>query len=636
MAEDIKKPDELLDEVQEHLKESDTFLETIRGDWDDLESMLISKVNDSLSKSTNNSIFDPILSTIVYERVSRVMAQNPKGKAYAQSKDDIGKNMLMNLLLKYYYKNATEQESMLIKLRLWDLYSLVYGSMFALIPWRNSKDGYTGPELNIIPIRHAFPQPSRANTTDMDWFTVRNVVSIDWLKKQDPDGWDMKSIDDLDKQLKEGKSGGDETSLESDERKSFIEKSFFPSTYSDVAYPQVELYTEYRRDKWVTWAPQRIDSKTSHPMILRNAENPYPDYMLPVVAKHAFPLIDSPIGFGEFARGRSLQMGINSLWNLYLQGVKYSIYPPLHINPDNVVPSSIKWGEGEFWFMNTPNQDVQAMRMSPAGLDTFNSTFGAMKSAIESQAGTTSVRESANTKSGLGKTPQAIQFLSEKEGARDEWDRVMMEQSIEQVYTRWIALTVSKMSEEVQVRLFGDEIEDIKGTFPDVVEMFASGKRANAKIKKKDIDGKYDFILETGSTTKPDIEDEQNNLTAILKAVLENPTIMESLSAEGKMVNIPELFKRWLIAGGIKDYDRIVTDMPQPEEPAPEQMQEQMPQDMGQLPPDVAQMQQPMPQQMDPMQQMQQPGLSPEQFQDPDIQAAVAQLMGNIPTQYAQ
>ncbi len=636
MAEDIKKPDELLDEVQEHLKESDTFLETIRGDWDDLESMLISKVNDSLSKSTNNSIFDPILSTIVYERVSRVMAQNPKGKAYAQSKDDIGKNMLMNLLLKYYYKNATEQESMLIKLRLWDLYSLVYGSMFALIPWRNSKDGYTGPELNIIPIRHAFPQPSRANTTDMDWFTVRNVVSIDWLKKQDPDGWDMKSIDDLDKQLKEGKSGGDETSLESDERKSFIEKSFFPSTYSDVAYPQVELYTEYRRDKWVTWAPQRIDSKTSRPMILRNAENPYPDYMLPVVAKHAFPLIDSPIGFGEFARGRSLQMGINSLWNLYLQGVKYSIYPPLHINPDNVVPSSIKWGEGEFWFMNTPNQDVQAMRMSPAGLDTFNSTFGAMKSAIESQAGTTSVRESANTKSGLGKTPQAIQFLSEKEGARDEWDRVMMEQSIEQVYTRWIALTVSKMSEEVQVRLFGDEIEDIKGTFPDVVEMFASGKRANAKIKKKDIDGKYDFILETGSTTKPDIEDEQNNLTAILKAVLENPTIMESLSAEGKMVNIPELFKRWLIAGGIKDYDRIVTDMPQPEEPAPEQMQEQMPQDMGQLPPDVAQMQQPMPQQMDPMQQMQQPGLSPEQFQDPDIQAAVAQLMGNIPTQYAQ
>ena len=636
MAEDIKKPDELLDEVQEHLKESDTFLETIRGDWDDLEFMLISKVNDSLSKSTNNSIFDPILSTIVYERVSRVMAQNPKGKAYAQSKDDIGKNMLMNLLLKYYYKNATEQESMLIKLRLWDLYSLVYGSMFALIPWRNSKDGYTGPELNIIPIRHAFPQPSRANTTDMDWFTVRNVVSIDWLKKQDPDGWDMKSIDDLDKQLKEGKSGGDETSLESDERKSFIEKSFFPSTYSDVAYPQVELYTEYRRDKWVTWAPQRIDSKTSRPMILRNAENPYPDYMLPVVAKHAFPLIDSPIGFGEFARGRSLQMGINSLWNLYLQGVKYSIYPPLHINPDNVVPSSIKWGEGEFWFMNTPNQDVQAMRMSPAGLDTFNSTFGAMKSAIESQAGTTSVRESANTKSGLGKTPQAIQFLSEKEGARDEWDRVMMEQSIEQVYTRWIALTVSKMSEEVQVRLFGDEIEDIKGTFPDVVEMFASGKRANAKIKKKDIDGKYDFILETGSTTKPDIEDEQNNLTAILKAVLENPTIMESLSAEGKMVNIPELFKRWLIAGGIKDYDRIVTDMPQPEEPAPEQMQEQMPQDMGQLPPDVAQMQQPMPQQMDPMQQMQQPGLSPEQFQDPDIQAAVAQLMGNIPTQYAQ
>ncbi len=93
----IDEREGLLEEVQDHFDSSDTYLETIREGWDDLEAMLVAKLTDSLSPTTNNTVFDPILSSIVYERAARVMAQNPKGKAYAQSKDDVGKNILMNL-----------------------------------------------------------------------------------------------------------------------------------------------------------------------------------------------------------------------------------------------------------------------------------------------------------------------------------------------------------------------------------------------------------------------------------------------------------------------------------------------------------------------------------------------------------
>jgi len=606
----------LLDDVQSHLEDSNGYLETLRNDWDDLEAMLIVRLTDELSSTTQNKIFDPRLSTIVYERASRVMAQNPKGKAYANSKDDVGKNMLMNLLIKYFYKNANEQDSMLIKLRMLDVYSLVYGSMFALVPWRVNKDGYIGPELNILPIRDCFPQPTKRNVSDMDWFTVRNVVSIDWLKAQNQDIW--MNVAALENDLKSKKDGGDGADPDYDKR-SYVERQMYPSTYGDVSFPQVEMYTEYRRDKWITWTPRRVNQKTSKPFILRISDEPYVDNLLPIVAKHAFPLIDSPIGLGEFARGKALQMGINSLWNLYMEGVKYSIFPPLHINPDNVVPTSIKWGAGEFWFMNNPNVDVQSMTLNPRGIDTFQSTFGTLVSALETQAGTTSTRESAKTQSALGKTPEAIRFISDKESARDEWDRVMMEQTIEQIHNRWISLTVSKLEKKVTMRLFKDEIEDIARSYPDVVELYESG-RGEASISKKDIESTYDFILEVGSTTKTDIEAEQNNTTAILKAVLENPTIIEAFRAKGKDIDVAELFKSWLIAGGSKSWDKIIIDMKQQEQMQPELSPE-----------DQALMQQygqQMPQQMPEQQGMDVNQLVSE-FQDPDIQQAILQTMGD-------
>jgi len=81
---------------------------------------------------------------------------------------------------------------------------------------------------------------------------------------------------------------------------------------------------------------------------------------------------------------------------------------------------------------------------------------------------------------------------------------------------------------------------------------------------------------------------------------------MEALQAEGKMINLGELFKRWIVSGGTKDYDKIIVEMPKQEEEVPEEQQVEEP----------------------PRQ-----GIRPEDFQDPDIQQAVAQLMGGVPAQ---
>jgi len=595
-----KFKESLLDDVQQHYTDSKTWLGDRREEWDELEAMLIGVNKEALGKG---KIFDPKLSTTVYERSARVMGQSPKGKAYATSKDDIGKTLLMNLFLDYYSKKANEQRRFVTKLRMMDLYSLVYGTMFAIVPWRvDKKKGYIGPELNLLPIRNSFPQPG-CSLDDADWFQARDMVSVSWLKKRAEEAPDVWNVDDLIKELEE--KGGDLENVDQD-KSSFIDRTLFPDVVSDASFPKVEIVHEYRRDKWITWTPMRADSKTSRPYVLRVVDDPYPDYMLPVISKDALPLMNSPIGLGEFARGKSLQYAINSLINMYMEGVKFSIFPPLHVNPDNVVKSSIKWGAGEFWFMDNPNVDIQPMNVNPRGLDTFQSTYSFLSNALVNQAGSTEVMTSQKSDFSLGKTPRAIENRLFNQKARDEWDLFMMDETIQSLYERWIALIASKQEKNVKIRLFSDEIEDIEKTYPDVVEMFDSGKRGQVAIKKGSLDTKYDFVLEPGSTYQVDPEEEQNKITAVLKSVLESPQVLESLAMEGKELRIGELFERWL-KYNVRDWDNIIVD----KEPEAESL-ESIPDEMSQeMPPQ-------MPQQM------------PEDIADPQIQGMIQEVLGGM------
>lgn len=570
MSQEEKKDQELLEECVLHQSQSEAYLATIRDTWDEKEAMLIGKLEDSLSKKTKNKVFDHRLSTIIFERAARVMAQNPKGKAFAVSSDDVGKNALMNLLLPYGIKRDKLQFSHLLKQRLMDLYSMVYGTMFELVFWFvNPRNGYVGPQTYIIPIRDAFPQPGVRNVNDMDWFIVRNSMTTQSLKalvdSKNP-YWKTANIARLLNDLKAKKFEGDKATSKENQR-SYVERTLFPSEGTDKVFPKVECFTEYRLGLWITWASQHTDEKTQRNYLLRVVDpgQPYTD-MLPVVAKHCFPLLDAPIGLGEFERGKTLQYALNSLINLYLDGVKYSIFPPLAINPDNVVPSSIKWGAGERWFMNSPNQDVQPVNISPKGIQTFNETYSFMLSALYNQAGTTEVNQTSKTESGLGKSPQAIRLQAVRESARDEWDRFMMEDTLNEVYLRFVLLYAYKQETKVTMRLFKREIEDIEKTAPDVmslVKKYKSGERGTIEFDKTNLadDGEaveWDIELEVGSSTKPNIESDQENITAILKAVLENPDINKFLAAQGKQVDIGELFKQWILSTGRKDVDKII------------------------------------------------------------------------------
>ena len=566
---------QLQEQLGAHLEASRTHFQELRTGWDDKEAMLVCALEDEISKDseTHSAVFDPRLSTIVFERAARVMAQNPRGKAYPISKNDIGKSKFMNLLLDYYTKNANYWHSMIIKSRIMDLYSMVYGTMFALVPWLvNEKTNYIGPEFIPLPIRSCFPQPAATSINESDWFQVSSMKSLKWIERQKGGGWI--NTDRLLDEVRRGK-GEEETvgDTKETEYQTYVEKEWYPEPSGDKAFPKVWLQTEYRRGKWYVFAPNYNN------LIVRKTDNPFGNEELPLVAKHAFPLMDSIIGLGEFERGKTLQLALNSLWNLYLDGVKYSIFPPVHIDPNSVIHASIKWAPGERWLMKRPGVDAQAMKLSPLGLQTFQSTFGALLSSVYNQAGTTAVTQPAGVEQMMGRTPQAMRMQAAKESARDEWDRVMMEDTITQVNRKWIQMVVKKQEKKVPIRLFGEEAMQLAKDYPDVVEFFEGENYGVAEISKKQIAAEYDYEIETGSTLQKDTEGERSNLMEILGLIVKQPGILRAMQEKGKDLDIGELIKRWVISSGIKDYEKIVTDF------SPEEAQGMTGGGQGQAPP---------------------------------------------------
>jgi hypothetical protein len=584
--------DTLLKQLQDNFNNSDRAITNYRDTWDDKEALLNNFLNDNITNDTKSNVLDPRLSTIVLERAARVMGQLPNGKCLAVSKDDEGKNKLMNLCLeKYILPNANSQFDFLTKARLLDLYSLVYGVFFGLVDWRvDEKRDYIGPDLWLLPIRDVFPQPGAVSLNDSDWIQVSTWHSYEYVKNL---GKDWKNLDEIVKVLKD-KGGKSRDSL-STERRTKLENELS----TDIPANMVEFRTEYRKfggkkdlGQWITYAPD-------FEVIVREKDNPHEDGDLPIISKHAFPLMDSIYGMGEFERGMTLQKAVNSLINLYLDGVKMSLFPPIMVNKDQVVPSSIMFQPAAKWLVNRPDA-IKQLDLNPQGLSTFQSTYSFLISAMLNQAGTTDTTVNTTSDPSLGRTPQALKMLDQRESSRDNWDRFQMEKTIESIIGKFVNLTSLKQEKPITLRLFAAEIEEISKTYPDVLDMYEGGERGELSIDAGEFGGtKFDYQMVSGSTVVADKEKEVANMNTLLGMFMQAPQLIEAMHKDGKDVNFAELVTRLVTASGVQDWEKIIVDYSPAEDPM---VQQQM------------------------MQQQQQA----QQYQDPDIQAAAQQILGNI------
>jgi hypothetical protein len=79
-------------------------------------------------------------------------------------------------------------------------------------------------------------------------------------------------------------------------------------------------------------------------------------------------------------------------------------------------------------------------------------------------------------------------------------------------------------------------------------------------VKKTALRGKYQYMVDPGTSVEADDSTEHQALTEILTTVISNPQIAQMVADNGKgyQVMIGELFKKWMISSGTKDWDDVL------------------------------------------------------------------------------
>jgi hypothetical protein len=545
-------------EIKGFRQTSEDYLRTKRLTWDRAEQLAFNQLNDSISTETKSQVFDPKLSTLAIERSYRVMAQLQSGKVRGMSKNDMGDALLKNLILeKYVIPNSTAQFDFLTKMRMMDLYSNIYGNMFSLIDWDIKPSGYVGPDIWLLNIRDVFPQVGAVSLDDSDKVVIRSWRPISFFEQRAKEK-DYINMDALITKLKT--LPGSKQSRNPSTAKTQREFQQYPTTEPAKGAGYYEVLSMYERDEWTDYC-------TDADMTFRERDNPQDDGDLPVKCKYAIPLLDDIMGMSDFERGASMQMAINSAWNLYLDAVKMSIFPPILINKDNIASmSSITQTAAAKWLVrNQISNAAMPLNLSPQGINTFNNVYQVATASIMNLFGTTETQTTVATDPGFGKTPEAIKAQAQRENTRDNADRFYMEQYITSVMKKFCNLIAKKQTAAITLRLFQDEIDDLAKSYPDIKDMYnaSTGKLA---IKKTSGDMLYDYEIIPGSTYMVDQQQQQQNMGNLLTLFQQAQTpngnmLVEQLKQDGYQFNFGELLKRIISNSGIQDWDKILTEI---------------------------------------------------------------------------
>lgn len=544
------------DQIIDRQGAAEDYLSTKWTAWDTYEKLFHNELSDAISEGQRSQVFDPKLSTLTLERSYRVMSQLPIGKSRAISKNDLGAAQLMNLIVeKYVNPNANAQFDLLTKLRMVDMYSNIYGNFFALVDWDVKKNGYIGPDLWLLNVRDVFPQVGAVSVEDSDYIIIRTWKPLSYFEGLKGRKEGFKNVDKIITALKD--SGGSKHDRD-EGSKSKREAHEYPEGTPATEKGYAEVLTQYEGDRWVDYC---VDADE----VFRDMKNPHDDGELPVVCKYSIPLLDDFMGMGDFERGASMQQVINSNWNLYLDAVKMSIFPPVILNKDNISSmSSIKYIAAAKWLGRGQIENIaKTLQLSPQGISTFNNTYQVANGSLLNLFGTTDTSVTQSVEAGYGKTPKALQMQQMRENTRDNADRFFMEQFLKQVYTKFVNLISKKQNSAITIRMFEEEIKELSRSYPEIEEMYDE-KTGKISIDKKHTGStKYDYEIISGSTFALDEKSQQENLQMLI-GMFVNPEagqqLLAVLDSQGYEVRIGEMFKRMFAKSGIQDWDKMLVE----------------------------------------------------------------------------
>jgi hypothetical protein len=589
----------------------------IKTTFDKADELFRSHIDDS-NWPYNALIFDPRIFTSIYEKSSRLFANKPRGRMVPREGGDSLGARINNELLNFQWDDneRVDNQPMLAKWALMDQNTRKYGAGFALVKWqyeksitRDKKDEtkgkakcfYDGPNFKPLINRDCLPNP--AYSTIKNWFQHRDYVTIQELENVNDAARGKpvyKNLDILRDKLRKDKDGGDSREANYLSKNKSI-KNLTDYIGRDEVFKTLEVVTEYRNERWITFAPK-------HGVVIRDIPNPYDHGQIPVTMLKYYPVDDDLYGLSEIEPVEKLQRAINALWSQYTDAINMSLYSPLKVRSTGVQMHTLEFGPGKKWLMNDPSSDVIAHDQSPTGVTEFATTYRLAIGALQEGLGETSEGVSNASPGQSDKTATEVRDSSRQRLARDNFNQIFLSEAMKKQMMFWskmnqqffftqgekvkvirivgkdairyfeqIGLGDLTVSDEVIQMLASDDFAgmnldpnefatenypvDLEGEQMPKFALDETGDVGSLLVEPDDLSGTYDYIPDIESMALPD----EAQLLAVKNQMIEqakDPVIQQQLAMEGYKLKMKELLEDFYEQAGMKDADKYFEKLP--------------------------------------------------------------------------
>lgn len=560
-------------------------------------------------------LFDPRIFTMIWEKTSRLIANKPEPRLTPREGGDVLMAKINNLLLSYQWDQATNGGTMLQKWAMMDMNTRKYGAAFGLTKWRYEKDNkgavvFDGPDFKVLNNRDCAHDLAAFSIESCNWFQVREYVTfhelerVNDISRKNPI---YKNLDKLHEAISvENQGGGDTRSINWTSRNRAISKLEVDPIGKDPAFKTIEVITEYRKDRWITFSPR-------HGVILRDIPNPYNNYELPIVMLRYYAIDDDLYGLSELESIKGLQKAINALLCQYVDEINQHLYSPIAIGP-GVRQHTLEWGKGARWIMNNPMTDFRLVETRSNATQYFNTTYSVLVAAMMNAMGESSLGVSNTQPYSKDKTATEVQALNLQRNARDNFQQLCLQDAMSRMLRLWHTMNQTMLFTDpnqpayvlrvvgreliqdfIDLGLGDDELPDehlqimAERHITDPLEQQAfmrpkhpvnigtnkemkvvkklmldpMGHSGQIYVTKEDLDGMYDFQVnvETMSVNSDDKRKQARQTTMSL--LVTNPNVSALLAQDGTKPKFKELMISWLEELGWTDADRYFEALPQ-------------------------------------------------------------------------
>lgn len=597
-------------QVKRHYDLSREDLDARRADWNKKDELFRSHI-DEKGWPYSAMVFDPRVFTAIFEKSARLLANKPKGRLIPREGGDVLGAEISNALLDFQWDDAerVDGEPMLGKWARMDMNARKYGASFALAKWHYERrpigkdkvisDWFDGPTLTPWNNRDVLHNPSYSSIRKWiqlrEWVTLDELMGVNDTARSKPT---YKNLDIIrDSLSKEAKGGGDMRSTAWASKNLSI-KGLTDFMGRDEVFKVFELITEYREDRWITFAPK-------YGVVLRDIPNPYHHGRIPVIQLKYYPIDEDIYGLSEIEPVEKLQKALNALINQYLDAINMSLYTPIKVRTAAVQLHTLEFGPGKKWLMNDPSSDVLPYQTSNAGIAEFAQTYRFIVGAMQEALGESSAAVSQMVPGEGERTATEIKELSLQRNVRDNFNQLFLGEALKDQMMLWhqmnqqfmfdeqnqqkvirivgreainffeqAGLGENGLTQETIDRLTSPEMEDVisdpsfdmnsvmeplfpvstpEGELPKMA-VEEGGSVASVIMEPNDLAGNYDYIPDVRSMSSP----EPSTVSALTQMTIsaKDPAAVQARMMDGQRLKLSDVEKDLFELLGLKNADK--------------------------------------------------------------------------------